>query len=140
MKVGITMNSLKNKWMQFMRGAYGVDRLGRFLVFVLIITSVINIFFNNIILTFIYLSIFIVTIFRIFSKNYAKRSRENQQFLKILKSIKKPFINGLQYMKDFRSYKYFKCPTCKTTIRIPRKKGTIMIRCPKCKASFSGKS
>ncbi len=33
-------------------------------------------------------------------------------------------------------YKYYKCPKCKTELRVPKGKGKIKIKCPKCQEQF----
>ena len=39
-----------------------------------------------------------------------------------------------------RDHRYFACPQCGQTVRVPRGKGTIKIRCPKCRTQFEKKS
>lgn len=36
-------------------------------------------------------------------------------------------------------HKYFLCPNCKQTVRVPRGRGQITITCPKCKQKFDKK-
>ena len=35
-----------------------------------------------------------------------------------------------------RQNRYFICPRCRQTVRVPRHKGKIAITCPKCKERF----
>ena len=39
-----------------------------------------------------------------------------------------------------KEYKYFLCPNCKQMVRVPRGKGNIEIKCPKCQHKFDRKS
>ena len=39
-----------------------------------------------------------------------------------------------------KDYKFFTCPSCKTTLRVPRGHGKIKIVCRKCGNTFTGKS
>jgi len=39
-------------------------------------------------------------------------------------------------IKDSRTHKYYKCSTYKTTLRVPKAKGKIVITCPKCREKF----
>ena len=39
-----------------------------------------------------------------------------------------------------RKHRYFTCPRCHQTVRVPRGKGKIAITCPKCKEKFTKKT
>ncbi|MBO7290333.1 MAG: hypothetical protein J6U62_02605, partial [Bacteroidaceae bacterium] len=49
------------------------------------------------------------------------------------------FEGLLRRIKD-RSHRYFRCPNCKQTVRVPKGQGKINIRCPKCGESFIKKT
>ena len=42
-------------------------------------------------------------------------------------------------IKD-RDHRYFECPRCHQTVRVPKGKGKISISCPKCKEKFIKKT
>lgn len=67
-------------------------------------------------------------IFRMYSRNLEARRRENAAFL-----------NFFNHLKD-REHRYFHCPQCKQTVRVPRGRGKINIRCPKCGRQFIKKT
>ena len=67
-------------------------------------------------------------IFRTYSRNLEARRRENAMFL-----------NFLNHLKD-KDHRYFRCPRCKQTVRVPRGRGKINIRCPKCNERFIKKT
>lgn len=67
-------------------------------------------------------------IFRMYSRNLEARRRENAAFL-----------NFFAHLKD-KEHRYFRCPQCKQTVRVPRGRGKINIRCPKCGNQFIKKS
>ena len=67
-------------------------------------------------------------IFRMYSRNIEARRRENSAFL-----------NFFNHLRD-REHRYFRCPRCKQTVRVPRGRGKINIRCPKCSERFIRKS
>ena len=78
--------------------------------------------------------------FRILSRNVSKRYEENQRYLnaKYRAVVKK---NNLKKRWAQRStYRFFKCPQCKQTVRVPKGRGKICITCPKCKTEFIKKS
>ncbi len=77
-----------------------------------------------------------VALFRMLSKNLARRRAENRKFCeKVWWPIKGKFTR----LKD-KDHKYFTCPTCRTVCRVPRGKGKIVITCPKCRGRIEGKS
>lgn len=134
------MQKFKYRFSEFMRSVYGVDHLNKFLLYTMIGISILMIFIKIPFLSFLYLFILISLTFRMFSRNYSRRYAENQTFLKLRSKVRKPFVNFVQYMKDLPKYKYFKCQRCKTTVRVPRKKGNLLITCPKCRHSFHGRT
>ena len=42
-------------------------------------------------------------------------------------------------LKD-RQNRYYTCPRCRQTVRVPRGKGKIAITCPRCKERFIKKT
>lgn len=126
-----------NQFRKFMYGRYGFDQLGNalicFSIFILIITS----FTKLGLLSILYYIPLAYAIFRILSKNIQKRAKENMiyykyysVFIKKLKNIKLDLIGT-------KTHKYYHCPQCKQSIRVPRDKGKIAITCPKCKREFT---
>ena len=67
-------------------------------------------------------------IFRALSRNTYKRYQENRKFLLIFDRLKD------------RNNRYFDCPKCRQTVRVPRGKGKISITCPRCKEKFIRKT
>ena len=75
---------------------------------------------------------------RVFSKNIAKRKRENRFYLKVRSNIRKPFQNIKRNWKDRHDFVYKKCHKCKTTLRLPlpSERGIQNTTCPKCKTEM----
>ena len=124
----------QNKLIKFMQGRYGIDELYKFLFILYIISFTINIFLNSLLLEIIGLIIVLFTFYRVFSKNIYKRSKENQEYMKLKKQIIKPFQNIKRDIKD-KDHIYKKCPKCKTVLKlpIPYERGIKRTTCPKCK-------
>ena len=122
------MNWLK----KFMVGRYGGDQLSIVLIVVNLLTSILARFSNIKILSVLNLTISILVLYRIFSKNISKRYQENMKFLNVWNPIKNKTINKIRRIKDLKNYKYYKCPSCKQRLRVPRGKGKVSITCPKC--------
>ena len=78
--------------------------------------------------------------FRMFSKNLTKRREENGKYLRVRYSIQAGLKIRREKWVQRKDYKFFTCPSCKTTLRVPRGNGKIKIVCRKCGNSFTGKS
>ena len=69
---------MREKFMRFMQGRYGMDHLGRSVVGVAILAFVLSFFFENAIFPLLAWAGIIYAYFRMFSRNIYKRSAENQ--------------------------------------------------------------
>ena len=49
------------------------------------------------------------------------------------------WMSMLRLLTD-KQYRYFRCPGCRQVVRVPRGKGKINIRCPKCSRQFIKKT
>ena len=127
---------MKEKFMRFMYGRYGVDPFSRFLILVTFITAVSANIFDSRILSMLSWACLFYAYFRIFSKNIYKRTAENQAFLKKTAGIRTWFYKQKSLMVQRKTHRIFKCPTCRQKIRVPKGKGRIEIRCPKCNTKF----
>ena len=134
------MNGFKDKFARFMYGRYGMDQLSRNLSLICLVLLVITMFSRSNVLYAIALAGIIYTYFRVFSRNISKRSKENEKYLYFhYKVVGK--INRIKYIiKDNKTHKIFKCPSCSQKIRVPRGKGRISIKCPKCRIEFIKKT
>lgn len=125
-----------NWFRNFMMGRYGSDKLNIVLLVSSIILTLISKFPRLGIITYISYIPLILCIFRMFSRNINKRIQENNKFLIYYKPIEKWTINKFNMIKGLKTYKYFKCPNCKQTVRVPRGKGRVNVICPKCSTKF----
>ena len=130
------MNIFRN----FMLGRYGTDQLTLTLLILGMLLTFIGDAFNLSFMIIVTYALFFACVFRTMSKNIAARRKENIEFLKYFNPAKawlKSKYKTLKYRKD---YKYFKCPNCKQTLRVPRGKGKISVTCNKCNHKFTQKS
>lgn len=127
---------MKEKFMRFMQGRYGgADKLNMHLMYLLFILVLIEILTGFKPLMFVSLLLIIVIYFRMFSKNIYKRYQENQKYLTLISPITKR-VNLFKKKRKDKTHKYYKCPTCKQIVRVPKGHGKIEITCPKCRAKF----
>ena len=117
---------------RFMSGRYGTDRLNIVLLFAALICSILSAVLGGSIAAVIFwllcYGLMFWAIFRCLSKNTYKRYQENRQFLMIFDRLKD------------RQNRYYTCPKCRQTVRVPRGKGKIAITCRRCKERFIKKT
>lgn len=124
------MKKIGQWFRHFMMGRYGTDKLNMCLLWSAVIIMVISLFFPKAsgVLTLVYYGLMFWALYRTFSRNTYKRYQENRKFLSILDRVKD------------RQHRYFPCPKCRQTVRVPRGKGKIAITCPKCREKFIKKT
>lgn len=132
--------NFKNRLRNFMMGRYGVDQLNKFLISFGFILIIISMFFPNIITYNLSLILIIICYFRMFSRNHAKRYKENNVYLNYKNRFLGIFKRQKYNSEQRKTYHIYKCPTCSQKIRVPKGKGKICITCPKCHAEFIRKS
>ena len=127
------MEKFMDKLKHFMIGRYGIDQLSVALLIFSLVLSLLNGFIVSTILTIVDLGAIFLCYFRILSKNLYARQQENFKFLRIWHPVKNASLRKWNRLKGMKTHKYFKCPECKQTLRVPRGKGKVCITCPKCK-------
>lgn len=123
-----------------MVGRYGTDQLSMALLGLGLLLCFIALPFNGVIIKLLPLIPIILCYYRVFSKNIYKRQQENFKFIRFYTPLIKHYHVLEKRFKERKTHRYFKCPSCKQTLRVPRGKGNISITCPKCKNVFHGRS
>ena len=131
---------MRNKIYRFMQGRYGTDDFYKFLFWVALIGIVINWFFKSQLLRFAVTLILEYAMYRVLSKNHSARYAENQRYLQATAKIRYWFDQQKKLMEERKYHHIYTCPKCRQKIRIPKGKGKIMIRCPKCHYEFQKRS
>ncbi|MBE6798905.1 MAG: hypothetical protein E7525_03920 [Ruminococcaceae bacterium] len=127
---------LKQAIYSFMYGRYGVDKLYWALLAVWIVLSVVNAFVGSVLLWVLETAVAGFAFFRVLSRNIYRRQTENAKFLKISAGIKSGCSLSFQRVRDIFKKRYRRCKTCKSVLRLPIKRGTNTVRCPKCGNAF----
>lgn len=131
---------MREKIARFMAGRYGMDALGRFTISLALFFIVLNWFISNRFTGLLFWVCIILTYFRMLSRDVYKRSAENQQFLNRTSKVRRWFYTQKNTFAQRKTHHIYRCPSCKQKIRVPKGKGRIEIRCPKCSTTFIKKS
>lgn len=131
---------MREKLARFMYGRYGVDRFSRHLVIAGLVLNLFSLFIGGKLLYLLSLAVFIYGYFRIFSKKYTERYKELCAYERFLARIKGYPAKWKSEAAQRKEYHIFRCPGCRQKIRIPRGRGRVEIRCPKCQTVFRKKS
>lgn len=126
------------KYSVFMQGRNGNDELSRFLVIGALITMILAWIKPLSFMSFVSLILLAWSIFRCYSKNLAKRGRENEKFLNLKNGIAGKFTLYKNMFRDRKTHRYYKCPGCRVYVRIPKlERGKkIEVSCKKCGKKF----
>lgn len=117
-------------------GRYGIDHLYKALLLLSIVISIIGMLTDFELLNTIALAILIYAVYRVLSRDTAKRARENAAFLNWYNTLRNKMSNKKNHLNDMKTHKFLKCPQCRQTLRVPKGKGKIRITCPKCNTKF----
>ncbi len=132
---------------QFMAGRYGMDQLAIALTVVYFILAFVANFARLPLLLLLGFLLVCWMLFRMLSRNITRRRMENEWFLRFwrvfsgwFRTISTRFHRWQNAVTaraaDRQTHRYFKCPKCKNTLRVPRGRGKIAIRCPVCGTEF----
>jgi len=125
-------------WFQkFMYGRRGGDQLGMALLVLSLVLQLVGTILGafwivSLVLRALSAIALFLTIYRMFSKNLAARSKENAWFLKTFKPVTSWFSQQIRHFRDRKTHRYLRCGSCKLELRVPRGKGKISVTCPKC--------
>ena len=122
---------------RFMLGRYGVDQLNIFLLIAAVALNLVALILSRfgavcaiigMLVNLVSYGVLFWYLYRFLSRNIEKRILENRRYL-----ARKSQITD-------RQNRYYRCPNCKQTVRVPRGRGKICIKCPKCSEKFIRKS
>ncbi len=90
-------------------------------------------------------------LFRMLSRNNARRWKENEWFLRwwsplwsrirgVFRRVAGWWSGAAMRFRDRKTWRYYRCPKCGSTLRVPKGKGKIAITCPVCRTEFIRKT
>jgi predicted RNA-binding Zn-ribbon protein involved in translation (DUF1610 family) len=133
-----------NFFRRFMIGRYGPDHLNTALIVLALVFGLAGrVTRLTFLFTFSYLPLFLA-LFRMLSRNIPARRAENDRFLRHYWPVRMKIAGRVKNisirLKSRKTHKFFRCPSCKNLLRIPRGKGRVQVTCPKCGERFIKKT
>lgn len=126
---------------RFFYGRYGIDSLYYGLLVTILVLWILRVIFADsaiasVLIYIVETALLFWMLYRCLSRNIAARRRENEVFSSFFKKIKNFFILQKNKIRDIKNFRYKKCPHCKATLRLPKRKGTHSVICPRCSKRF----
>ena len=125
-----------------MAGRNGNDQLNIFLLIVDVVLIVLSTIWKSAsgVLYPLVLVLLVYIYFRMFSRNVYKRREENGKYMRLKYKADAALRLRKERWVQRKDYKFFTCPSCRTSLRVPRHRGKVKIVCRKCGTSFFGKT
>ena len=130
------------RWLaRIMTGRCGSDQLNRALNVAVLILLVLSIFtggsFPGRLVWALALACLVWSFFRAFSRNLPARQRENEAWLSLTRNFRGGVRGAKERFAQRREYRFFRCPSCRAWLRVPRGKGKLNITCRQCGERFT---
>ena len=131
---------IKQTLRSFMNGRYGGDELSRVLLWCGFALYLLGVIANFSLFTLLGFIVYALVIIRMFSRNIEKRRAENRRYLTAKTRFETKRNQAAVRRKNSKEYKYFKCPQCKSWLKLPRKVGSVTVTCGRCQNQFQTKA
>lgn len=133
---------MRERLARFMAGRNGNDQLNIFLLVVDVVLIVLSTIWKSAsgVLYPLVLVLLVYIYFRMFSRNVYKRREENGKYMRLKYKVDAALRLRKERWVQRKDYKFFTCPSCRTSLRVPRHRGKVKIVCRKCGTSFFGKT
>ncbi len=142
---------IKQSFQSFMQGRNGADHFSMALLWTGLILYLLGSIFGAVqgivifpllgmLLSTLGFAAYVYCIFRMFSRNVDKRRAENRRYLAFSEKKRTERRQAKVRFQNRKKYKYFRCPSCKAWLRLPRGKGVVTITCSRCHTSFTQKA
>lgn len=131
------MNSLRTKLQRFFLGRYGIDQFYYGLLGVYVILFLLQVLLDWEFLAPFAGFVLVYAFWRTMSKNHAARRRENAVFCKVWSPTKTELTLLKDRFKDGKNARYRHCKHCRAILKLPKKRGSHTVVCPKCRQRFS---
>ena len=131
---------IRNFLRRFMIGRYGPDNLGVMLIVVSLALYLLSGVTGIAPLVYVSYALLILALYRMLSRNIVRRRAENDRYIRYWWPVKTKIKRMFANMRSRKTHRFFSCPSCRNTLRVPKGKGKLQITCPKCGERFIKKS
>lgn len=134
---------MREKLLRFMQGRNGNDAFNRFLITMELVLLLIGLLLRGFaarLFNTLFLLLLVYVYFRMFSRDLYKRSAENAWYWEKRNRVVAKFRLLKERWLQRKDFRFFSCPSCHSTLRVPKGRGKIKIVCRKCGTSFVRKS
>ena len=133
------------QWLgRVMAGRYGTDQLNRFLCVATLVLLVLSLFTGGSglgkLVWILALACLVWETWRTFSRRIDRRRAENEAYLRLTRGLRGRAADGMSRFRQRKDYRFFRCPSCRTVLRVPRGKGKLNITCRQCGERFIRKT
>ena len=133
---GSRLNTLR----RMLAGRYGPDQLGIVLTVLSFLLSLVGQLLQWSPLLFLSWLVLFFAFYRMFSHKIDLRRRENDRLMVLWNTMAQRFRQAKARRADKKIHRYYHCPQCNQTLRVPKGRGKIKITCPKCGTQFVKKT
>ena len=134
---------IKEKLARFMIGRRGMDEFSRFLLIAALVLVILSGAAGRLIGS-LFSALELVCLaycwVRVFSRNIYKRQQENGWYLRKREAFLRWFRSLKDRWQQRKDYRFFRCPSCHTLLRVPKNKGKLLLTCRKCGNRFERKT
>lgn len=133
----------RERMAQFMVGRRGLDEFSRFLLIAAVVCMVLSWIFGGLIHAIFWLiglAALVYCYIRTLSRNIYKRQKENAWYLQKRGDVIRWAKSLKERWQQRKDYRFFRCPACKTLLRVPKNRGKLLLTCRKCGNRFERKT
>jgi len=131
---------IRNFLRNFMVGRYGPDHLNIAMVIISLVLYLIHGITRFAPVMYLSYAILALALFRMLSRNISRRRAENDRFVRYWWPVQTRAKRLAANIRSRKTHKFFSCPSCSNTLRVPKGKGKLQITCPKCGERFTKKT
>lgn len=131
---------IRNFLRKLMIGRNGPDNLGVAIIVVSLVVYLVYAILRFSFIVYISYALLGLALFRMMSRNIKRRRRENDRFIRYWWPVKTKARRAWANLRHRKTHRFYKCPSCRNTLRVPKGKGKLQITCPKCGERFVKKT